>query len=337
MNYRPLRLGAAAMGVAAALAPCRAHAFGWPGNNDSIFPPAASAKKFIDFDKRGFLIHGKRVFIVSGDLHYWRIPRELWRDRLLRIKRAGYNGIQTYPFWALSEPKEGTFDFSGNKDLDAFLKLVKELDMYAVVRAGPYINADADSGGLPLWLRFEPGLMPMTDNKPFYAAVLPYWDRLFPVLKRNQITNGGSVIMVQLENEHNSQTGTDLPDAYFKRYLAYARSHGMVVPLFFSGLNHSPEPAGPGPFDTSQRTSPWFSTEFWTGWVADYGVPQARGEQLERATWAVIAYGGAGYTHYEMAGGTAFGTLNCNENASAYDFGSPIGQAGDFRFDYYSV
>jgi len=337
MNSSYIRSVAIACGIAAVLVPHSAHAFGWPGNNDEIFPPAAAARKFIDFDNRGFMVNGKRLFIVSGDMHYSRVPRELWRDRLLRIKRAGYNTVQTYPFWELHEPREGQFDFSDNRDLEAFLKLIKELDMYAIVRVGPYVNADADSGGLPMWLRFKPGLLPNTDNIPFYKAVEPYWQKLLPIVERNQITHGGPVIMIQLENENLRGSGTDLPDAYFRHYLSFAKKIGFTVPLFFSGLNHSDNPAGDAPFDTRQRKSPWYSTEFWTGWVAVYGVDPDRGRRLERSTWNVIAYGGAGYTHYEMAGGTSFGTLNCNENASAYDFGSPIGQTGDLRDDYYLV
>ncbi len=327
------------MALLVALPAARTQAFGWPNNNDSIFPPLPAAKPYINFDGRGFIIKGKRTFIVAGDFHYPRTPRALWRDRLLRIKRAGYNTVQTYAFWNYHEPREGQFDFSGDKDLDAFLKTVQSLNMYAIVRAGPYINAEWDTGGLPVWLRFKPGLLPMTDNPQFYAAVTPYWNKLFPILAANQITRGGPLILVQLENEHvlpgGVGGGTDLPNAYYKHYYAKARAMGLTIPLFFSGLNHNDDPAGDSPFDTSQRTSPWYSTEFWTGWVGRYGVDPARGKKLERTTWKVIAFGGAGYTHYTMAGGTDFDTWNNDEQAASYDFGSPIGQAGDLRDDYY--
>ena len=322
-----------------------ARSAGWPGNNDAMFPPAPSARAFIDLDGRGFLIHGKRVVIVAGELQYARIPRELWRDRLLRIKRAGYNTVQTYAFWNFHEPREGQFDFtSGNHDLNAFLQLIHSLGMYAIVRPGPYVNAEWDTGGLPVWLRFKPGLRPLTDNAPFYAAVTPYWDRLFPILVQNQITRGGAVILVQLDNEHTFRDqgsgvggGTDLPDAFYRHYQQVALRAGVVVPYFFSGLNHSDDPAGDGPLDTSARTTPWYSTEFWTGWYGWYGVSPEKRRKVVRATWKILAYGGAGYTHYTMAGGSDFETWNNNEQAASYDFGSPIGQAGDFRSDYYPL
>ena len=325
-------------GLFSGLSQKNAYAFGWPGTNDEIFPPAAAAKPSINFDNLGFLIHGKRVFIVGGDLQYNRIPRAQWRDRILRIKRAGYNTIQTYVFWNFHEPKEGQFDFSGDHDLDAFLKLAKSLDMYVSIRIGPYVNADADMGGLPNWLRFNKlGLKLMVDNQPFYNAVEPYWRKLMPIVAANQIHKGGPVIMVQLENENSRGTGTQMPDEYYKHYYRFARAQGLVVPMFFSGLNHNDVPAGPDPIDTSNRHSPWMSSEFWTGWIAWYGVAPERAIKLDRATWGVIAYGGGGYVHYEMAGGTDFGALNCDEDGASYDFGAPIGQAGDFRDDYYMV
>lgn len=328
-----------------ALLPCflpiRACAGGWPNHNDSIFPALPAAKPYINFDGKGFLVNGKRTYIVAGELQYPRTPRAQWRDRLLRIKRAGYNTIQTYAFWNYHEPHEGQFDFTGEKDLDAFLKLVHSLNMYAIVRMGPYVNAEWDTGGLPVWLRFKPGLRPMSDNQPFYQAVDPYFAKLYPILVANQINHGGPILMVQLENEHvfsgpdGPGGGTDMPNAYYKRFYDHARKAGLEVPLFFSGLNHNDDPAGDSPLDISQRTSPWYSTEFWTGWVGRYGMEPERAKKLERATWKVIAYGGAGYTHYTMAGGTDFDTWNNDQQAASYDFGSPIGQVGDLRPAYY--
>ena len=328
--------------VLAATAATRARAFGWPNTNDSMFPATKAAKPFIDFDGRGFLIHGKRTYVVAGDMHYSRIPRAQWRTRLLRIKRAGYNTIQTYAFWNFQEPQEGHFIFTGDRDLNAYLKLIHALGMYAIVRMGPYVNAEWDTGGLPVWLRFKPGLLPMTDDPPFWAALNPYLDKLIPIIAANQITRGGAVIMVQLENEHVVQPdgqggGTDILNSYYQKYLNRVLRGGIVVPHFFSGLNHNDDPAGDDPFDTSQRTSPWYSTEFWTGWVGRYGVDVDRERKLERTTWKVIAYGGAGYTHYMMSGGSDFDTWNNDQQAASYDFGAPIGQAGDLRDDYYWI
>ena len=135
--------------------------------NDHIFAPALAAKTSIEFDNRGFIIKGKRTFIVSAGLEYARIPHELWADRLLRLKRAGFNCIEIYTIWNFHEEHEGIFNFSGDHDLDAFLKLVKQLDLYAIVRVGPYYCAEWDSGGYPLWLHFKDNLLLRQPNTAF--------------------------------------------------------------------------------------------------------------------------------------------------------------------------
>ena len=283
-------------------------AAGFPGENDNLFPAAPAAKPFIDFDGKGFLVQGRRTFIVAGDLHYSRVPRALWRDRLLRIKRAGYNTVQTYTFWNYHELKEGQYDFSGDKDLDAYLQLIHSLGMYAIVRIGPYVNAEWEGGGWPVWLRFKPGVVVRENNAPFLAAMDRWMDHLLPIVAREQITHGGPVILVQLENEDTRGAGTDLnfhsqngndprdgqPNPYFIHLRNKALALGIQVPHFFSGLNHSDNPAGREPLDLAGRTSPWYSTEFWTGWINVYGSEPGKAARLEAATWRVLAYGGAG-------------------------------------------
>ena len=326
-------------------------AAGFPGSNDNLFPSAPAARPFIDFDGKGFLVQGRRTFIVAGSLHYSRVPRTLWRDRLLRIKRAGYNTVQTYTFWNYHELREGQYDFSGDKDFEAYLKLIHSLGMYAIIRIGPYVNAEWEGGGWPVWLRFKPGLIVREDNAPFLTAMDRWMDHLLPIVAREQITRGGPIIMVQLENEDTRGSGTDLtyhtrrendpregqPNPYFVHLRNKALSLGITVPHFFSGLNHSDNPAGREPLDLTGRTSPWYSTEFWTGWINVYGSEPGKAARLEEATWRVLAYGGAGYTHYTIAGGTNFDGWNCDEQGTNYDFGAPIGQTGDLRDIYYRV
>ncbi len=305
--------------------------------DNELFQPTPAAKASIDFDGRGFLIGGKRTFVVAGALHYSRVPRALWRDRLLRIKRAGYNTVQTYAFWSYHETREGQYDFSGDKDLDAYLKLIHSMGMYAIVRIGPYVNAEWSGGGWPVWLRFKPGVIVRDNDKPFLTVMDHWLDHLMPIVTANQVTRGGSVIMVQLENEDPRGGGTDLTNPYFVHLRNKALALGMVVPHFFSGLNHSDNPAQGGPLDLTNRHSPWYSTEFWTGWINVYGSEPGKADHLERATWRVLANGGAGYTHYTMAGGTNFDGWNCDEQGTNYDFGAPIGQAGDNRDVYYRL
>lgn len=305
--------------------------------DDGIFSAANAARASIDFDGRGFLVHGKRTFIASGTLHYPRVPRALWRDRLLRMKRAGFNCVETYAFWNLHEPTEGRWDFGGEKDLNAFLKLVHELGMYAIVRVGPYVCAEWDSGGYPVWLRFKPGVRVREPNAPFESAVDAWYEHVMPIVAANQIHRGGAVILVQLENEHPAGWGKEMPNSYFKHLRDKALALGLEVPHFFSGLHHGSDPAGDSAWSSSGRANPWFTTEFWPGWYDLYGpLSDARYLGFVRGTWKILAYGGNGYNFYMLHGGTNFDTWNDDEVASCYDYAGAIGQSGDLRPIYYA-
>jgi len=303
--------------------------------NDHIFPAHEIAKPFINFDSKGFLINGKRTFLASAGLEYARIPRQLWYDRLLRLKRAGFNCVEVYTMWNFHEPLEGKFTFSGDHDLNAFLAMVKSMDMYAIVRVGPYYCAEWDLGGYPLWLKFKPGLRVREDNDEFEKYVDRFFDKLLPIVFNQQINKGGPVIMVQLENEHNNGWGTVVPDNYFKHLQSKALSLGLQVPYFFSGLHHASDPAGDGSLDDPKRPNPWFSTEFWSVWYSQYGAKPTDSAVYARRTWKIIAHGGGGYNYYMTHGGSNFGYSNNDEDAASYDYGSAVGQAGDLRPIYY--
>ncbi len=304
--------------------------------NDHIFSPALAARSSISFDSRGFIVGGKRTFIVSAGLEYARIPHELWADRLLRLKRAGFNCIEIYTMWNFHEEHEGIFNFSGDHDLDAFLKLVKQLNLYAIVRVGPYYCAEWDLGGYPLWLHFKDNLLLRQPNSAFQKAVGLFFDKLIPIVSRNQINHGGAVILVQLENEHPKGWGTDMPDSYFKFLQTKALSLGLQVPYFFSGLHHGSDPAGNKPsLDDSKRPNPWLSTEFWSVWYNYYGSSQKDADIYGRRTWKIIAHGGNGYNYYMAHGGTNFAFSNSNEDAASYDYGAAVGQTGDLRPIFY--
>ncbi|MBV9851344.1 MAG: beta-galactosidase [Armatimonadetes bacterium] len=323
-----LPLAAASLLLAAAHGPAQA--------NDSMFPPAPAAKASIDFDGHGFLIHGRRTFLVSGSLHFARLPRAQWRDMLLKFKRAGYNTVQTYVFWNWQEPKEGEWDFSGDHDLDGFLKLVGQMGMYATVRVGPYCCAEWDSGGYPVWLRFKPDMAVRRDNPQFMAEAGEWYAKILPIVAANQINRGGPVILLQMENEHGEAWGTDMPNSYFRKLHDIVMGAGIQIPWFFSGLHHGSDPAGDHPWDNAGRTSPWYSTEFWAGWIGRHGPPDAgQLRAIERGDWKIQAYGGNGYNHYMLYGGTNFGTYNNDEDAASYDYGAAISQGGGLRTLYY--
>ena len=303
--------------------------------NDSMYPPAPAAQKAIQIDGQGFTINGQRIYLASGSIHYARVPHELWRDRLLRIKSAGFNCIQTYTFWNFHEPRENQWDFAGDRDLSAFLDTAKELGLYAIVRVGPYCCAEWDSGGYPVWLKFQPPMKIRTAD-PEYLKWSDHWyDRVLPIVAAHQIHRGGNVIMVQLENEHPEGWGTVEGKPYFDHLRQKAVALGIEVPYFFSGLNH-----GNGPWPDKSlagRTTPWFTTEFWAGWFDLYGdMSKSRFHEVERDMWRILAHGGAGHNFYMLHGGSNFEAFGDGGEAS-YDDGAPIGECGDLRPIYYRM
>ncbi len=159
--------------------------------------------------------------------------------------------------------------------------------------------------------------------------------------RTNQIHRGGSVILVQLENESPLLWGTDTnipPLPYFQHLRTNALSLGIEVPMTFSGLHHGSDPTTTSssiPWDSVGRDSPWYTTEFWSIWSDQYGETLAQAQALERITWKIIAYGGNGYNYYMFHGGGNFDHWNNDETAASYDYGTAIGQAGDLRPFYY--
>jgi len=303
--------------------------------NDSMYPPAPAAQKAIQIDGQGFTINGQRLYIASGSIHYARVPHELWRDRLLRLKSAGFNCVQTYAFWNFQEPRENQWDFTGDRDLGAFLDTAKELGLYAIVRVGPYVCAEWDSGGYPVWLRSKPPMKIRTAD-PEYLKWSDHWyDKILPLVAAHQINRGGNVIMVQLENEHPEGWGTVEGKPYFDHLRQKATALGIEVPYFFSGLNH-----GNGPWPdkgVAGRTTPWFTTEFWAGWFDLYdNMSKSRSHEVERDMWRILAHGGAGHNFYMLHGGSNFGAFG-DGGESSYDYGSAIGEAGDLRLIYYRM
>jgi beta-galactosidase len=301
--------------------------------NADIYPPTPAAQSVINWKDGYFYINGKPTFLTSGEMHYARIPRELWRDRIWRAKQMGFNCVQTYVFWNATESSEGKWDFTDNLDLDAWLSLIQQMGMYAIVRVGPYSCAEWDNGGFPAWLTVKPGMTLRDSGAAYDAAVDKHLAQVEGIVAKHQINHGGTVIMAQLENEHPHGWGMDDKDPYLKHLYEQARINGLEIPLFLSGLHHGNDPAGERPFQPG--ASPWFTTEFWTGWIGRYGdMETGMYNQKIAGTWKVISFGGAGYDYYMVHGGTNFGYSGFSHDAT-YDYAAPIGEAGQFRNFYF--
>lgn len=199
-------------------------------NNDSFTLPSSQGLKGIhnvSYDHYSLMIDGKRIFLYSGEFDYWRLPSQSgWMDVLEKMKAAGFNAVTIYFNWGFHSPKQGKYDFSGIRDVDKLLTMAQKIGLYVVARPGPYINAETDGGGYPGWLTTQQGRA-RTASQDYTAAYEQWLSAIDPIIEKHQITNGGSVILYQVENEY---TGGDA--LYMQNIRDKARKDGINVPTF---------------------------------------------------------------------------------------------------------
>ena len=136
---------------------------------------------------------------MSGSIHYFRVPRELWQDRLRRIRSGGFNAIQFVIPWNIHEPFHGKFDFNGNNDINAFIELAEQEDLFVLLRPGPYICAEHNGGGLPYWLyQMYPNIKLRSSDSQFLKHVDEWWSVLLPKINADFLAQVKSSIEVAL-------------------------------------------------------------------------------------------------------------------------------------------
>ncbi|OCL15181.1 glycoside hydrolase family 35 protein [Glonium stellatum] len=188
----------------------------------------------VAWDKYSLLINGERVFLFSGEFHYQRMPvPELWFDIFQKFKANGLNAVSIYFFWSYHSASKGVFDFTtSGKDVQRVLDMAKEAGLYVIARPGPYCNAETNAGGFALWTSDGSGGSYRTSNETYHQAWLPWVAEIGSILAKNQITNGGPVILHQIENElqETSHVATNTLVLYMEQIEAAFRDAGMIVP-----------------------------------------------------------------------------------------------------------
>jgi len=301
--------------------------------------------------KNDFLMNGEPFKITAGAMHYFRVPREYWRDRLLKIKACGFNTVETYTAWNLHEPEEGKFDFSGNLDLGAYLDLINELGLFAIVRPGPYICSEWEFGGFPWWLLNYEGINLRCADDVYMSKVENYFNTLIPLIAVRQTECAGPVIMVQVENEYGSY-GND--SIYIRRLADILIAKGITCPLFTSdGANDTMLSGGTVPeiFSTCnfgskadsnfralrafQKDGPLMCAEYWNGWFDHWGEKHHTRDPLDAAKAFAEILDRGSVSVYMMHGGTNFGFMNganCYDEyqptVNSYDDDAPINEYG---------
>ncbi len=282
--------------------------------------------------KEEFLLDQKPVKILSGAIHYFRIVPEYWEDCFYNLKAMGFNTVETYIPWNLHEPEEGVFDFSGGKDIVRFVRLAQEMGLMVILRPTPFICAEWEFGGLPAWLLRYKDMKVRTNTPLFLEKVDAYYRELFSRIKDLQVTQGGPVIMLQVENEYGS-FGND------KDYLRAIRDimvrYGAEVPLFTSdGSWDAALEAGnlveDGVLATANFGSrsnenldalerfyerkglkwPLMSMEFWDGWFNRWREPVITRDAKDLAACVKELLPRASINLYMFIGGTNFGFYN---------------------------
>lgn len=308
------------------------------------------------------LINGKPKKIISGSIHYFRIPSIYWKDRLLKAKECGLNCIETYVPWNIHEETEGQFDFESQKDLGKFLDLAKELGLYAIVRPGPYICSEWDFGAFPWWLLKYENIKLRCSEKTFLDKMTPFFKQVCQILKPRTIRHGGNVIFVQIENEYGCY-GSD------KVYLNYIKSlfdnSGMEVDYITSD-NDSEFLQKRGGVDgvlhsvnyrcDSERCIGVLKKycpnqigavmELWTG-RAEHFCEERKSRDLDEVAKSVkTALENAELVNaYMFCGGTNFGFLNGSLDfggnlivqRTTYDTEAPINEYGQRTKKYYAI
>src|SRR5579863_5619769 len=312
-------------------------------------PPAHS---FVVSGKQ-FLLDGKPYQVISGEMHYPRVPRAYWRERFRMARAMGLNTITTYVFWNLHEPRPGVYDFNGQNDVAEYIREAQEEGLNVILRPGPYVCAEWELGGYPSWLLKDRNL-PLRSTDPVYTAAVEHWfARLAQEITPLLLKNGGPIIAVQVENEYGS-FGSD--HAYMEALKNLLQKTGMAPDVLYTADGPEQIPNGALPelpavinfgtgeaknsfatLDTIRPDGPRMSGEYWAGWFDHWGEKhhETNGErEAGELEWMLSQ--GYSVSMYMFHGGTSFGWMNgANSNGTnyepdttSYDYDAPLDEQG---------
>lgn len=314
-----------------------------------------------EIQEKNFILDGKPIKIISGAAHYFRNLPDTWDDIFEKMVALGCNTVETYCAWNMHEKKIGEYDFSGILDIAAFLKKAKEHGLMAIVRPGPYICAEWEFGGLPWWLQTLPNMEIRCSNAVYLEHFTRYLRRIFDEVRPLLSTNGGNVIMMQVENEYGYY-GDD------KKYLALLvkiyRENGIDIQLFTSDgtdLGNLIDGTTEGCLPTLNFGSrveenfkihnelfpnvPKMCMEMWDGWFDTWGDEKhhtrSAGE-YSKAIDDMLSYGSVNM--YMFIGGSNFGfstgalhTDRYMPIVTSYDYDALLTECGDITEKYLAV
>ncbi len=265
----------------------------------------------------------------------------------------GCNTIAAYVFWNYQEPVKGQFDFSnGNHNIAEFIRIAQQEGMWVILRPGPYVCAEWEFGGLPPYLLQTPDIKVRCMDPRYMEAVTRYVQHLAAEVKSLLVTNGGPVVMMQIENEYGSygndknylnavkdlwvKNGIDIPFYTADGPTAYMLEAGTVAGAAI-GLDSGGSEADFAAAKKQNPNVPAFSSESYPGWLTHWGEqwqrPGAEGIVKEvkflmdtkRSFNLYVIHGGTnfGYTAGANAGGKGY-----EPDVTSYDYDAPISEQG---------
>ncbi|XP_075459493.1 beta-galactosidase-1-like protein 2 isoform X2 [Ascaphus truei] len=306
-----------------------------------------------------FLLEDAPIRILGGSMHYFRVPRAYWKDRMLKMKACGLNTLTTYVAWNLHEPRRGKFHFSGDLNLGVFLETAADVGLWVILRPGPYICAEWDLGGLPSWLLRDKNMKLRTTYKGFSDATEAYFDELIPIVVEHQYTKGGPIIAVQVENEYGSYA----KDSNYLEFIKTALVQRGIVELLLTSDNKDGissgsvegvlatinfqkiEPILFSYLDSIQSNKPVMVMEYWTGWFDHWGGDHHVYDVDQMvSTVSEVLNKGASINLYMFHGGTNFGFMSgalhfheYRSDVTSYDYDAPLTEAGDYTSKYFKL
>ncbi|KAJ6352178.1 hypothetical protein OIU76_001401 [Salix suchowensis] len=299
----------------------------------------------VTYDKKAIIIDGQRKILISGSIHYPRSTPDMWEDLVQKAKYGGLDVIDTYVFWNVHEPSPGNYNFEDRFDLVRFIKTVQKVGLYVHLRIGPYVCAEWNFGGFPVWLKYVPGISFRTDNGPFKAAMQGFTQKIVQMMKAERLfqSQGGPIIFSQIENEYGPESRAfgAAGHSYVNWAAQMAVGLNTGVPWVMCKEDDAPDPVINScngfycdAFSPNKPYKPTMWTEAWSGWFTEFGgsFHHRPVQDLAFAVARFIQKGGSFVNYYMYHGGTNFGrSAGGPFITTSYDYDAPIDEYGLIR------
>lgn len=296
----------------------------------------------VTYDRRSLIIDGHRKLLISASIHYPRSVPGMWPSLVQNAKEGGVDVIETYVFWNGHELSPDNYHFDGRFDLVKFVNIVHQAGLYLILRIGPFVAAEWNFGGVPVWLHYIPNTVFRTDNASFKYYMQKFTTYIVNLMKKEKLfaSQGGPIILSQVENEYG-----DIERVYGEGGKPYAMwaaqmavSQNIGVPWIMCQQYDAPDPVINtcnsfycDQFTPNSPNKPRIWTENWPGWFKTFGArdPHRPPEDIAFSVARFFQKGGSLQNYYMYHGGTNFGRTSGGPFiTTSYDYDAPIDEYG---------